>query len=318
MKFDSVRDDYSRLWESVQIRPERRAVVEASAKRIMSKRARYQAVSAETGVPWYVVGIIHKMECDLAFDKHLHCGDPLSDRTKRVPKGRPKTGNPPFSWKESAIDAIKYDGLHKHTDWSPEGIAYCLETFNGWGYRPKKINSPYLWSFTYHYASGKYVADSVWDASAQSSQSGGMALLKALTELDPSILPTSDEASPDAMPTPMLPADESERLPRVRPPTPMETVNDSKTLWSLITGAATAAVTIVTDWFKQGFEFVLWVLGVLPSVKNEVGTAVESTEQFSKWLNIPWTKIGFGVVLATMLVAFVRHYWDKRKAEGAQ
>ena len=69
-------------------------------------RARYASVSAQTGVPWWVIGLIHMMEAGQSFRCHLHNGDPLTARTVQVPAGRPKTGQPPFIWEESAADAL--------------------------------------------------------------------------------------------------------------------------------------------------------------------------------------------------------------------
>src|SRR5262249_48824149 len=149
----------------------------------------YKAVETETGVPWYVIGLIHLMEAGGNFACHLHNGDSLSGRTVQVPKGRPKDGTPPFTWKDSAIDAIRYDGLDKVEDWSIERICFELEKFNGWGYRNNhpEVLSPYLWSGTNHYARGKYVKDRQWDPAAVSGQSGAMAIFKAATELDASL-----------------------------------------------------------------------------------------------------------------------------------
>jgi lysozyme family protein len=45
-------------------------------------------------VPWYLVGIIHYRECSLYFSRHLHNGEPLTERTRRVPAGRPASGGP--------------------------------------------------------------------------------------------------------------------------------------------------------------------------------------------------------------------------------
>ena len=40
------------------------------------RQARYDQVANATGVPWYVIGIIHEMEGGLNFTTHLHNGDP--------------------------------------------------------------------------------------------------------------------------------------------------------------------------------------------------------------------------------------------------
>ena len=64
-------------------------------------------------------------------------------------------------------------------------MLYKLEAYNGWGYRDHHpdVNSPYLWSFSNHYKSGKYVADGTFSATAVSAQCGAAVLLKRLTQL---------------------------------------------------------------------------------------------------------------------------------------
>jgi lysozyme family protein len=39
-------------------------------------------------VPWYVIAVIHNMECGLDFTEHLHNGDPLACRTINDPPKR--------------------------------------------------------------------------------------------------------------------------------------------------------------------------------------------------------------------------------------
>lgn len=187
--FSALRGEYARLLYTMTVLDKVRlpngktinakATADAQAKKIIANRARYEAVSKATGVPWEVIGIIHSMECGLSFAKHLHNGDSLKARTVQVPKGRPSKGVPPFTWEESAIDALQYDGLHKVTDWSDESICFEFEGYNGWGYRkyhPETL-SPYLWSFSSHYTRGKYVADGKWDPFAVSEQCGAIVLL---------------------------------------------------------------------------------------------------------------------------------------------
>ena len=173
---------YAKMFATCVVKPDRVAAVKSEAAAILANRARYQSVAANfTGMPWWVVGIIHSMECGLSFKQHLHNGDPLTARTVQVPKSRPKVGKPPFTWEESAIDAIEYDGLDKVTDWSPGGALEVFEKYNGTGYRKRGVPSPYLWSFTDKYHSGKYVADGKYDASVVSKQCGCAALMKNLT-----------------------------------------------------------------------------------------------------------------------------------------
>ena len=180
----SLAEEYRNLYAAAAIRPERVEEVARLARKMAepARRNRYQAVGDRVGMPWFVVAIIHALEGSLDFTRHLHNGDPLAGRTVCVPKGRPLAGTPPFAWEDSAADALALAGLDAWDDWSVAGVAYVLERYNGFGYRRRMppVPSPYLWSFTAAYVSGRYVADHVWSDTAVSRQCGGMALLRAL------------------------------------------------------------------------------------------------------------------------------------------
>lgn len=180
----ALRNQYQQLFDTCQIRSNRIAEVENIVDRIEANQARYAGVSDPLGVPWHVTGIIHSLEASLRFNGHLHNGDPLTARTRQVPAGRPRTGTPPFTWEESANDALVFDRMSSWTDWSISGTLYRFETFNGFGYRlrPTGIFSPYLWSYSNHYTSGKFVQDGVYSPTAVSRQCGAAVLLRRMAE----------------------------------------------------------------------------------------------------------------------------------------
>jgi len=181
----ALKEEYQRLFNTCEIRKGRMARVERCLTSIMGNQGRYEAVSVATGgIPWYVIAAIHNMESSLRFTCHLHNGDPLTARTRHVPAGRPKSGKPPFAWEDSAADALRYQGLHRWKDWSLSGTLYKLEAFNGWGYRlyHPHVLSPYLWSSSMHYSSGKYVADGTWSDTAVSQQIGAAVILRRMAE----------------------------------------------------------------------------------------------------------------------------------------
>jgi lysozyme family protein len=181
-RFADLRDEYDQSFSRVVVRPERASEVAWYCNQIRRNRARYEIVSQATGVPWYFIGIIHGLESSFRFDRHLHNGDPLTARTRQVPKGRPATGNPPFTWEESAIDALRLKQLDGRSDWSTPQMLYRLEAYNGFGYRKRGLASPYLWSFCNLYEKGKYVADGKYDPNAVSKQCGAGVMLKNLAE----------------------------------------------------------------------------------------------------------------------------------------
>jgi len=164
-------------------------------------KARYEAVSAQTKVPWQVIAVTHERECSQNWSRSLAQGDPWNQKSTHVPKGR----GPFSSWEACAIDALMkcppYAGLW--TDWSVGGMLTLLEKYNGVGYAAKGRPSPYIWAGTNQYTSGKYVADGVYDPGHVDKQPGCAGLLKAMMEIDPSI--RFGAPAPRARPTPEPP-----------------------------------------------------------------------------------------------------------------
>ncbi|MFD2190543.1 hypothetical protein [Pistricoccus aurantiacus] len=201
----ALRQEYARLFESCAIRSQRRQAVEAIVARMRDNRSRYQQVGETQGVPWGFLAVIHNMEASGDFSGHLHNGDPLNARTVKVPAGRPKRGAPPFTWEVSAQDAMVLKRFGRNTDWSLAGTLYQLERYNGWGYRlyHPQVLSPYLWGFSEHYVSGKYVADGTWSDSAVSRQCGAAVLLRRLAENG--LVDFADRPAPSPETSPRVP-----------------------------------------------------------------------------------------------------------------
>ena len=179
--YEQSKRGYANLYAKASIRPERRQLAHGIARRLNSNKVRYEKLP----IPWFWVAITHQLESSGNFSRHLHNGDPLTARTKQVPAGRPVSGQPPFTWEESAADAIKLKGLQKiGAELSTVSRAlYEFERYNGFGYVRRGINSPYLWSMTNLYSRGKYVADGRFDPQAVSQQCGAAAIMKAMEEL---------------------------------------------------------------------------------------------------------------------------------------
>lgn len=183
--FDSLKGEYAKLFSKAKLDGRFDGQIKNQINKIKKNQSRYKTVEKNTGVPWYVVALIHNMEVSLRFDGHLHNGDPLSRRTVNVPANRPSSGSPPFTWEESATDAMKErqkNSWSQISSWSIPAILWRGENFNGWGYRQYRepVKSPYLWSGTTIYTKGKYVSDGKWDSNAVSQQIGMAALLKEM------------------------------------------------------------------------------------------------------------------------------------------
>ncbi len=177
---------YQDRFDAMVIRPEHEQECRETADRIAAWRDRYAPISEKSNVPWQVIGVIHSLECGLSFNAHLHNGDSLARRTHNDPAGRPladPTGpDGRYTFEESALDALRYDKFTTWPVWDLPSALFNLERYNGWGYflYHPKVPTPYLWSFTNHYSSGKYVADGKFDPEAVSAQVGCAPLLKLL------------------------------------------------------------------------------------------------------------------------------------------
>src|SRR4051812_37026211 len=108
---DLLATEYQVLFNTCVINPDKEKDIDHNIDIMLANRPKYDEIANEVNVPWYFVSIIHCMEGSLNFNTHLHNGDPLTARTVNDPAGRPSTGQPPFSFKDSAIDALKFDHL---------------------------------------------------------------------------------------------------------------------------------------------------------------------------------------------------------------
>jgi lysozyme family protein len=72
------------------------------AQRLIAAKQHYQTVEALTGVPWFVIAVIHERESSQSWSGSLAQGDPWDKVSIHVPKGR----GPFKSWEEAAVDAL--------------------------------------------------------------------------------------------------------------------------------------------------------------------------------------------------------------------
>ena len=218
------RADLARRWRAMKVL-RKQDQIDREARAIIAHKGLYQQAERATGVPWWMIGVIDAREGGVSRlgTRHLHCGDPLSNYTVHVPSGRPAVGHgPPFTWLESAIDALKLKGFDKIKNWTIERVLHSLEPYNGLGYfngprdpqgrKYPPMPSPYIWSCTNQYdppfgPGGKYVADHVFDPHTVDSQVGCAPLIAKIAELDRTVGITSETAAP----SPTHPADTAKK-----------------------------------------------------------------------------------------------------------
>jgi len=180
-----------------------------TAKRLVSPAAkvRYQVISQQTTVPWFIVAIIHYREANQSWTANLAQGDPWDRVSVHVPAGR----GPFRSFEAAAVDALTNCSPHaaKWKDWSAGGAMTLLELYNGLGYADRGLPSPYVWAGTDQYVRGKFVADHVFDPNFVDRQLGCACVLRHMMQLDPTITFTGATMTPvpgAAPPSPTTPA----------------------------------------------------------------------------------------------------------------
>lgn len=172
--------EYKMCIDLCAMRPEKKGEVDAVVQTLLTLKPKYVSLATDLKIPWYFIAIVHRMESDNNFDTHLYNGDPLTARTVNVPKGRPLDGNPPYSWEESAKDALTLNGLAGLSVWDEVTTLYRLERYNGMGYRAFGIWTPYLWSYSNLYSKGRFVSDGKFEADSISEGCGAALLLRQM------------------------------------------------------------------------------------------------------------------------------------------
>jgi lysozyme family protein len=180
----AIAGEYVAMFRAMSVIADKATAVDRQCQRLVAFRSEYEKVGSLLNIPWYFIGLIHGMESNFNFGLHLHNGDPLNLRTSHVPAGRPPhdVADPPFAWSTSAIDALRLKGLQTKADWSLPAILFRLEQYNGFGYRRRGLATPYLWSFSDRYRSGRFVRDRVFDPAATSKQVGAAVMLLRLVQ----------------------------------------------------------------------------------------------------------------------------------------
>jgi lysozyme family protein len=157
---EALRREYRRMFRSLAVRPERRAIVPQVVRSLVAHRRRYERAGAPVGVPWWFVAILHDLEGARSFHR------PEPSRT----------------WAQSATEGLMRRGLADVGGWSITRALYRFERLDGFGYRSLDVASPYLWSFSQHYERGQFAADGAFHAHQVSRGCGAGVLLRTLVD----------------------------------------------------------------------------------------------------------------------------------------
>lgn len=171
--------DYQVKYDNLKVT--RTAAVEVAAKLILAGWERYLKVEDLTGVPAELIGALHYRESSCDFRGCLANGQYCigNGRSTTI---EPKGAGPWGTWEDSAVWALKHEGLDKVADWSPGDMLFSGEVLNGEGYHFHGWPNPYLFAGTQYYTAGKYVSDGVYNPNVIDPQLGIAAIIKRVRE----------------------------------------------------------------------------------------------------------------------------------------
>ncbi|WP_157385378.1 hypothetical protein [Rhizobium freirei] len=127
--------EYLWLWSQLFANGPKYPEAKRAADVAVQNKARYQTVSEQTDVPWFVIAAIHYREASQSWRGCLHNGDPWNKTTIHVPAGL----GPWNSWEDAAVDAMRYEHYANLHDWGCGDVFRRLELYNGPGYRIGKV-----------------------------------------------------------------------------------------------------------------------------------------------------------------------------------
>lgn len=174
------------LWDTAEVLPSQVFRVDKAIALYRANKSRYEKISdmRDGKMPPAVIFVLHGRESTWSFKRHLHEGSPLTGRTRYVPKGRPKHGNPPFTFEDSAEDALYILKDMENVNWaSVDAALHAIEKFNGLGYYYRGVVSPYVHAGNNHYKGGKFYADHKYSSKVWDKQLGCATILKRMSEV---------------------------------------------------------------------------------------------------------------------------------------
>jgi lysozyme family protein len=269
-----------RRWAAMHFNTSRIPAFASVSQRLVAPthKIRYQAIAKTTGVPWFVIAVIHERESGQNFSTQLAQGDPLGSVSVHKPAGQGPYFNhpndPPLqdAFYRAAIVALHDTGATKWADWSPGGSLTFLETYNGLGYANMGLASPYIWGGTSEQVAGKYISDGNFSASTWDTQLGCAGMLRYMQGLDPSIVFVNDTHAPEPTPIPTpVPVSVPVPTPTVPPvttPVPVAPAVNWGSLFTTLVPSLLPLVPTVLSLFPLTAPFVPLVQAGLGSVNK--------------------------------------------------
>jgi lysozyme family protein len=189
--YEALEPEYTAQIARAHIRPECEHLLDATGRRLLHDKAVYLRIAEASGVP--AAGLMALSEREMSGNLHCYLGNGqrLAKRTTIVPIDRGPFPDTIDGFIAGALDALHLDGLDQvaktSEGWSLPRFAYESELWNGFGYRLRRILSPYVFGGTTVQKPGKFIRDHAFSPTMMDPQLGTIAIVEKLFELDPSL-----------------------------------------------------------------------------------------------------------------------------------
>lgn len=194
----AMREDHEQNLSKLKILDSKLNQIKRFIDIAKQNQRKYELVADRTGIPWELIAALHYRESGMKFDTYLHNGQKLGKPTTMVPKGilfgegewelaaihalggqltpDELRGNQPKKYFQNIRTSL---GIDKNTQELSKLFTFA-EIYNGTGYRPKGVPTPYIYSGTNMYNGGLFYADNKFSADRSDRSVGVAALVIAL------------------------------------------------------------------------------------------------------------------------------------------
>lgn len=89
--------------------------------------------------------------------------------------------------------------------------------------------------------------------------------------------------------------------------TVVSTLYESRSLWATLVAIASTVGGVITDTAKRGWDWLMWVAGIFPDVKEKTNEAISTVQEVAGWFSFNVSAV-LGVVAAvSVVVVVIRH-----------
>lgn len=92
----------------------------------------------------------------------------------------------------------------------------------------------------------------------------------------------------------------------------------SRSIWAALAGVLSTIFGVLTDWAKEGWDWVMWAVGLAPDLYSETKEALSSAEEVSQWFNINFAAISMTFAGICVAIFIIRHLMLRQQVQAQE